>query len=81
MRFAPEARRGKTPLERVRRLFLRRSERPPAVPRDWVQPVQIAGREPILRELERFARDPDAREHRFRAPAGERATVDGASGR
>ncbi len=56
--------------------FLKRSEYPPEEPGDWAQAVTVARRVPILLELEKFARDPGAQEHRFRAPAGERMTVE-----
>ncbi|MGH8017149.1 MAG: hypothetical protein ACREIA_02495, partial [Opitutaceae bacterium] len=57
--------------------YLDRSAAPPAEPRDWVQALSIAGssRDPLLRELERFARNPEAREHRFSASAEKRAVL------
>jgi hypothetical protein len=46
--------------------YLRRGERPPEPPRDWAQHVTLRGSSPLIRELEAFARDPEARVHRFR---------------
>ncbi len=48
------------------RHFLARSEHPPEPPRDWAQKVTLGGKSPLLRELEAFARDPQAQVHRFR---------------
>jgi hypothetical protein len=54
--------------EQCAAFYLRRSARPPEEPKDWAQPVKIpgSGNNPLLRELEKFARDPEARVHRFR---------------
>lgn len=46
--------------------YLLRSERPPAEPTDWAQSVSVAGDSALLRDLETFARDPEAQVHRFR---------------
>jgi 2OG-Fe(II) oxygenase superfamily len=46
--------------------YLQRSERPPEPPRDWTQNVTLPGKSPLIRELEAFARDPQAHVHRFR---------------
>jgi hypothetical protein len=56
--------------------FLGRSEHPPQRPRDWAQPVTVPGRTPQLRELERFARDPELREHRFKAGESVRQSIE-----
>jgi hypothetical protein len=48
------------------RHYLLRSEHSPAPPRDWAQPATLGGKSPHLRELEAFARDPQAQVHRFR---------------
>ena len=48
------------------RHYLSRSERPPEPPRDWAQNVKLSGNTPLLRELEAFARNPEAQVHRFR---------------
>lgn len=48
--------------------YLARSSIPPEPPANWTQtaPIPGAARNALLRELEQFARDPAAREHRFR---------------
>ncbi len=53
--------------EQCASFYLRRSATPPPKPTDWTQSVSIPGsdKNPLLYELERFARDPDAHEHRF----------------
>ncbi|MHA3774950.1 2OG-Fe(II) oxygenase [Verrucomicrobiota bacterium sgz303538] len=56
--------------------FLGRSEYPPQKPKDWAQPVTVPGRTPELRELERFARDPELREHRFKASEDVRHSIE-----
>lgn len=48
--------------------YLARSATPPQEPKDWAMDVTIEGSKSnaLLRELQEFARDPQAREHRFR---------------
>ena len=53
--------------------FLPRSEYPLQKPTDWAQSVTVPGR-----KLKRFARDPELREHRFRAPESVRYTIESA---
>ena len=53
--------------------LLARSEQPPVPPTDWKQDATIPGKTPDDRELEAFARDPMAREHRFRVATDRRA--------
>ena len=57
--------------------YLQRSATPPPAPRDWAQPVAIEGSRgnPLLRELETFARDPHARERRFPAATPQRSLL------
>jgi hypothetical protein len=57
--------------------YLERSATPPPEPRDWAQSAKIAGSaaNPLLRELQAFARDPDARERRFPAATAQRALL------
>jgi hypothetical protein len=57
--------------------YLERSAAPPPEPRDWAQSAKIAGSiaDPLLRELQAFARDPDARERRFPAATAQRALL------
>jgi len=54
--------------EQCAAFYLGRSATPPEEPADWALPIpaSLSGREPLLRELEKFARDPEAREHSFR---------------
>lgn len=63
--------------EQCAALYLRRSATPPSEPADWAQPVAIqgSGGNPLLCQLEAFARDPHARERRFPAPAAQRALL------
>lgn len=58
--------------------LLRRGVAPPAEPSDWVQTATIPGVEwsSHLRELEAFARDPQATVHRFKAPLEVRHQVE-----
>ena len=57
--------------------YLRRSATPPPEPRDWAQPTRIPGSagNPLLRQLEAFARDPHAREWRCPAATAQRALL------
>jgi hypothetical protein len=63
--------------EQCASFYLRRSAAPPEKPKDWAQPASIAGsdKNPLLRELETFARDPLAREYRFRVRKDLRAEL------
>lgn len=58
-------------------VLLARSAVPPPEPTDWAQSTSVpgTGRDPLLRELANFARDPVAREHRFRVAAAKRMIV------
>jgi len=55
--------------------YLKRSSSPPPKPKDWKQDVQIPGTDPLLRELEAFARDPREQVHRFRVRKDLRQTL------
>jgi hypothetical protein len=57
--------------------YLERSAAPPPQPRDWAQSAKIAGSgaDPLLRELQAFARDPNACERRFPAATAQRALL------
>jgi hypothetical protein len=55
--------------------YLRRGEKPPKEPVDWAQNVALAGSSPLIRELETFARHPQAREHRFRVRKESRQVI------
>ncbi len=55
--------------------FLERAEQPPIPPSDWAMPVDFAANSNLLRELATFVRDPNSREHRFRARKDLRKTI------
>src|SRR5690606_1909641 len=55
--------------------LLSRAEFPPEVPKDWAQKVTIRANDPLLKELETFARDPERKVHRFSVRADLRQTL------
>jgi len=57
--------------------LLARSEFPPAVPRDWSQPVALSCRCEDCRALQAFALDPRMREQRFRVRLERRQHLQG----
>lgn len=62
--------------ETCARELLARSELRPAEPKDWAQAAAFSADTPELRELQSFARDPEARVLRIRANEGTRAHLE-----
>ena len=52
--------------EYVARYLLKRSEYFPKEPEDWAIPEKLESSDPLIQELKAFARDTEARQHRFR---------------